>query len=312
MRRAEAGSFLPSWTMRAVEHGLAGSLRRPVAVDVGVEGGGCEVQALGHFGRDSLAVSHRRHRHHQRRAIHLAWSPAHASARAGCGKPRHGALGDQFALELGERGKNAEREAAIGGRRVDLRARAGQHLQPDAPGSQVLDRIDQVTQVASEPVELPEHQRVAGLDRLQAGGQARGGHRGDRMPDPHRCGWGRRRPPASHPAAAPASGCRPIWRRGHSRSASRHRNAQERRSAPCKLAINSATAFLADSVGRSVSRARAPGNRPFSGRTVRQPRRTAAPSVSRILRRNARSRVRLTEPALSLKQRASNATLSLS
>jgi len=36
------------------------------------------------------------------------------------------------------------------------------------------------------------------------------------------------------------------------------------------------------------------------------------PSVSRILRRAARSRVRLTEPALSLKQRASDASLSLS
>ena len=44
-------------------------------------------------------------------------------------------------------------------------------FKPDAPGAQVLDRVDQVTQVAPEPVELPEHQRVAGLDRLQAGSQ---------------------------------------------------------------------------------------------------------------------------------------------
>ncbi len=79
---------------------------------------------------------------------------------------------NQLALELG---KNAEREAAVGGRRIDLRARAGQHLQPDAPGAQVLDRVDQVTQIAPELVELPEDQRVAGLDRLQAGGQPRAG-----------------------------------------------------------------------------------------------------------------------------------------
>ncbi|MGA8381111.1 MAG: DUF2064 domain-containing protein [Stellaceae bacterium] len=41
-------------------------------------------------------------------------------------------------------------------------------------------------------------------------------------------------------------------------------------------------------------------------------RRPAAFFVSRILRRAARSRVRLTEPALSLKQRASNPSSSLS
>src|SRR5208337_85596 len=79
------------------------------------------------------------------------------------------------ALEFSERGKNAARESPVGGRRVDLRTGAGQNLQPDAPGAQVLDRVDQVTQVAPEPVELPEHQRVAGLDRLQAGCQSRAG-----------------------------------------------------------------------------------------------------------------------------------------
>ena len=53
--------------------------------------------------------------------------------------------------------------------------RGRQHLQPNASGAEILDRVDQVTQVAPKPVELPEHQRVAGLDRLQAGGQPRAG-----------------------------------------------------------------------------------------------------------------------------------------
>ena len=47
-------------------------------------------------------------------------------------------------------------------------------------------------------------------------------------------------------------------------------------------------------------------------RALSAPRRPATPSVSRILRRNARSRVRLTDRALSLKQRASDTPLSLS
>jgi hypothetical protein len=54
-----------------------------------------------------------------------------------------------------------------------------------------------------------------------------------------------------------------------------------------------------------------PGNRPFSKRT-RQPPRPLPFLVSRILRWNARSRVRLTDRALSLKQRASDHRFSLS
>jgi hypothetical protein len=91
--------------------------------------------------------------------------------RARCGKPRYSALGDQLLLEFGERGKNAECKAAVGSRRVDLGAGAGQDLQPNAACTQVLDRVDQVAQVAPKPIEFPEHQRVAGLDRLQASGQ---------------------------------------------------------------------------------------------------------------------------------------------
>ena len=94
---------------------------------------------------------------------------------------------------------------------------------------------------------LPEDQRVAGLDRLQAGGQPRASIVAARCQVLVDAGRDRRRPPASRPAAAPASGCRPTWRHGHSQSASQLREEpQERRSPPCKLAINSATGFLAD------------------------------------------------------------------
>ena len=86
-----------------------------------------------------------------------------------------GALGDQLALELGKRSKDAESETAIGGRRVDLRAGTGQDLQPDPARPEILRRRHEVTQIATEPVELPDDKRVAWLERLQAGGEARSG-----------------------------------------------------------------------------------------------------------------------------------------
>ncbi len=99
--------------------------------------------------------------------------------RASCRKPSPGALGNQLALKLGESGEDAEREAPVGGGRVDLRTGPSQHLQADISGAQILDRIDQMTQVAAEPVEFPEHQRVAGLDRFEARGPGRASWRPD-------------------------------------------------------------------------------------------------------------------------------------
>jgi len=93
-------------------------------------------------------------------------------AGTGSGKSGNGTLTDQLTLELGQGGEDAEGKPPVRRRGVDLRAGAGQHLQPNTACAQILDRVDQVTQVAAQSVKLPEHQRVARLDRLQAGGQA--------------------------------------------------------------------------------------------------------------------------------------------
>jgi hypothetical protein len=61
---------------------------------------------------------------------------------------------------IGKRRENAERQTSIGSRRINLRARPGQHLQPNAAGAQVFDRVDQVAQVAAEPIEFPQHARA--------------------------------------------------------------------------------------------------------------------------------------------------------
>ena len=50
---------------------------------------------------------------------------------------------------------------------------ARQHPQADAALRQLLDNADEMVQVASEPVELPDHQGVAQAQRLETGRQAR-------------------------------------------------------------------------------------------------------------------------------------------
>ena len=66
-----------------------------------------------------------------------AWRPSSsACARRRVRARAHdpGALGDEFALELGERGEDAEDEFAGGRRRVDRRALAGENAQSDSAG----------------------------------------------------------------------------------------------------------------------------------------------------------------------------------
>jgi hypothetical protein len=58
-----------------------------------------------------------------------------------------------------------------GGGGVDRRALAGENLQPDAASGQIVDCVDEVVQVAAEPVELPDDERVAIAERLQACGE---------------------------------------------------------------------------------------------------------------------------------------------
>ncbi len=48
---------------------------------------------------------------------------------------------------------------------------AGEDLQPDAAAGQVVDGVDQVVQVAAEPVELPDDERVPVPERFEAGGE---------------------------------------------------------------------------------------------------------------------------------------------
>ena len=99
---------------------------------------------------------------------HLVRPPPPAATRARGGQAGPGALADQLALELGQRREDAEHQPA--GRRWWCRSPppAGEDSQPHAALGELVDEIDEVAQVAPEPVELPGDQDVAWAQRLQA------------------------------------------------------------------------------------------------------------------------------------------------
>ena len=98
---------------------------------------------------------------------HLEWTTTLATAGAGRCKPCPGALDDEVVFELGERGENAENQTPIGRRGVQVGALTGQHFQPHTAPGQIVNEVDEMPQVATEPVELPGHQCVTGPQRLE-------------------------------------------------------------------------------------------------------------------------------------------------
>src|SRR4051794_396661 len=89
------------------------------------------------------------------------------------GRGPHSALDDQRVLEFGQRGENSEYETTIGGRGVELCALTCQDLQTDLASGQIMDEIDQMAQVAVEPVEFPRHQRISLPQRFETRLQTR-------------------------------------------------------------------------------------------------------------------------------------------
>jgi len=104
---------------------------------------------------------------------HLERRTAVAAAGAGCGDAGLRALDDQGALELGQRCEDAEHQLAGGPGGVDRRTLAGQHLEADTSSREVVHQVDEIAQVAAEPVQLPDHEGIALAQRLAAGGKAR-------------------------------------------------------------------------------------------------------------------------------------------
>lgn len=100
--------------------------------------------------------------------------PPPAAAGAGGGQAGDSSLSDQFPLVFGQCREDGEDKLAarLGG--VDRGALAGEHLQPDLAGGEVIDDGYEMCQVAAETVQLPHDQGVLpGPQRLQACGKLR-------------------------------------------------------------------------------------------------------------------------------------------
>jgi hypothetical protein len=141
----------------------------PRAVHVGVERAGGDAELLGHIGCGVAPVGHHRHGRAQLRASHQPWPATRTTAGAGRGETGHGALAEEVALELGQGGEDAEHEPPGDARGIDA---AGQHPEADAAGLQRAHQLHHMGERAADPVQLPDHERIAGADHVQRTGEA--------------------------------------------------------------------------------------------------------------------------------------------
>ena len=108
------------------------------------------------------------HREPQLSWRHLGPAASLSTPSACGGKPCAGALGNQIALELGERGEYAEDQLACRRSCVDRRTLTSQNPQTHPSACKVMHDVDEVPQIAAKAIELPDDQRVALPKRLQA------------------------------------------------------------------------------------------------------------------------------------------------
>ena len=72
-----------------------------------------------------------------------------------------------------ERGEDAEHQLARRRGGVDGCPVARQHLETDAPRAEVVNDVDEVAQVAPQPVELPDDEGIPATQRLECGIESR-------------------------------------------------------------------------------------------------------------------------------------------
>ena len=90
-------------------------------------------------------------------------------AGAGRGKPRHGPLPDQLALEFGECCENAKHQPPADRCGVDIGSLAGEDAETDLALHQIMHGVDKMAQVAPEAVEFPDDQGIILAQGFEAG-----------------------------------------------------------------------------------------------------------------------------------------------
>ena len=84
-------------------------------------------------------------------------------------------------LELGKRRENPEHQPPAGGRGVDIGTLSGQDAKANPAFHQIMDGVDEVTEVAAEAIELPDDESITLAQCLEAGLQT--GDRSSFSPD---------------------------------------------------------------------------------------------------------------------------------
>ena len=97
----------------------------------------------------------------------LGFRPPLRAAGAGGGEPGLSAFTDEGGLVLGHQGEHPEHDGAVRGGGVDQPV--AQRPDPDPAGLQGGDDVDEVAQVAVEPVDPPDDQGVARAQIGEAG-----------------------------------------------------------------------------------------------------------------------------------------------
>ena len=96
--------------------------------------------------------------------------PTSLAPPSACGlQARLGPLADQVPLELGQGPEDVKDELAAAGGRVDRLLEAAE---PDLPRLQGGDRLNQVLERTSQPVELPDDEGVAGPEEGERFGES--------------------------------------------------------------------------------------------------------------------------------------------
>jgi hypothetical protein len=136
--------------------------------DEAVERLACDAQFFAEISDPGVALGHGRLREPDLGQRHRVGPPAMATTSPRGGKAGKSSLSGQLAFELGERSEDAEHQAAARRCGVDAGTLAGEHAETNLLLHQIMDGIDEVPEVATEAVELPDDQCVSLTQRLEA------------------------------------------------------------------------------------------------------------------------------------------------
>jgi len=105
--------------------------------------------------------------------VHDGGSAADAAVGAGGGEPGHGALVDEVAFQLRERGHDGDEELALPAGGVGTGEGSGQHAYADAARVELVGDGQDLLDRSAEAVELPHHEDVAAAEVVPGRGQPR-------------------------------------------------------------------------------------------------------------------------------------------